>query len=173
MQPIYIVMVGLPGSGKSYIAKELMKSLKGYNHHASTDAIIEMWAAAENKTYDEVWPSGIDSANKLLNEWLERSMQFRDNIIHDQTNLTMKKRRRILSRIPKCYNKVAIVVDVDDETQAVRLAERVGKSVPAHILESMRESFRYPVSEEGFDAVLTQDDYQEVMSQYLNVGVHA
>jgi adenylate kinase family enzyme len=101
MKPLYVMLIGLPGSGKSTLAKVIQAAHPGANWHVvSTDDYIEAEAAKRGTTYDAVFKETIDEATTRMNVLRGEAMAARRNIIHDQTNLTIKSRARKLAGIP-------------------------------------------------------------------------
>jgi predicted kinase len=147
--PEIIVMIGLPGVGKSTVIK------RDYPNHTivSSDDIIEKYAAEEGKTYDQVFQKYIGQASGEMKSVFRRAVQNNENIVWDQTNLSKKKRRGILSQVPRHYRKVAVVFDVSDKVRYERMAQREGKSIPAHVIQSMEKAYQAPTKDEGFDEI--------------------
>src|ERR1700733_3311757 len=110
MKPLYIMLIGLPASGKTTLARKIAKEYPGrYWHFVSTDDYIETVAADSGTTYDAVFKEGIDAATKDMNEQRAEALRLRHDIIHDQTNLTVKSRARKLASIPGDYLRIGIV----------------------------------------------------------------
>ena len=151
----FVMMVGLPGSGKSTVAHGFVEENGGPNNWIvlSTDDWIDAHAAEAGQTYDEAWPDMIKDATTAVNAAFQAAVQRGDNILWDQTNLGVKKRKSLLRRLPDGYEKSCIVVKCADDVRTVRLLSREGKTVPASVLRNMAESFVPPVLEEGFDVI--------------------
>lgn len=143
--PIFTMLVGLPGSGKSTYAA----GMSGDFTYLSTDALVEARAAELGLTYNDVWPDYIGEATRIVNEDFRAAVKARRDIVWDQTNLSAKKRRRVLSQLPG----VCRVVTVHEGIRQDRLLRRPGKTIPAHVDKSMRETFVYPDKDEGFDEI--------------------
>jgi len=158
--PILIMLVGLPGSGKStWINKDLseFENLFGEFAVISTDNYIEEKAKQEGKTYSEVFTKYIDEATREMNVTIAKAIRENKNIIWDQTNTTVKSRKGKLSKIPNSYNKIAVVFHVPMETLKKRLEKRAaetGKIIPDHVMKSMNDSFEIPTKDEGFDDIM-------------------
>ena len=168
MKPIYIMMAGLPGSGKSYAAEQIMDIFTNVNfEYVSTDAFIENEARIANKTYAEMFQSTIDTATKVVNSWRQDFLDCRLNIIHDQTNLTVKSRAKKLVGIPKEYTKIAIWCKVDETVRQERLLNRPGKSIPKHVDMQMRNSEEQPMLSEGFNCVVLSTIWKSALREYL------
>lgn len=156
---IFIMAVGLPGSGKS----TAINKLKAFHQDIvvlSTDNYIQAIADSTGKTYDEVFIDRIKVAEKdlqaTLNSCLDAGHPF---IVWDQTNISDKTRKAKLQKIPNDYIKIAWYFDKpNDEEWKRRLANRPGKTIPFHILSSMAESITRPSHVEGFDYVLDNQD---------------
>lgn len=147
-----IMMVGMPCSGKSTFIEKFSNKFNDYVV-ISTDNIIEARAKEQGKTYNEIFKDEIKSATKEMNEQLVQAIQNGDNIIWDQTNLTIKSRNSKLSNIPKDYQKVAMYVETDLETVKARNT-RPGKIIPESVIDNMWSSIEVPSITEGFHAVL-------------------
>lgn len=161
-KPELIVMIGLPGSGKDHIIKQIIAENPEKDYYvASTDDIVEALAAERGQTYSQAFNDVIKQATKQLNDGVGLAIQKRRNIIWNQTNMAPGKRASILSRFPKEYTKKAIVVTVDEAVHNERLkarAEATGKNIPAHVMKSMRDSYVEPTREEGFDSIEIVDN---------------
>lgn len=150
--PLFIVLVGLPGSGKSTYTKIAIEN-DPTTVVVSTDGIIENFAAHHGKTYDEVWEEAIKPATKLAQSKMDLGFKAWSTVIVDQTNLGMKKRKKLLSQVPEGYTKIACYFEIDEELRQQRLQGRPGKTIPAHIDAQMRASYVRPELHEGFVAV--------------------
>lgn len=147
-----IMLVGMPCSGKSTFIEKFSNKFNDFIV-ISTDNIIEDRAEKQGKTYNEIFKDEIKSATKEMNERLAQAIQNGDNIIWDQTNLTVKSRKSKLSSIPKDYQKVAMYVETDLKTIKDRNV-RPGKIIPESVLDNMWGSIEVPSITEGFHAVL-------------------
>jgi predicted kinase len=146
------VLVGLPGSGKSTFAKAL--NAHGDYTIISRDDIVEEYAEAHGLTYDQAWSLTLQTADSDMEARLEMALERGDMIIWDQTNLTVKSRRRVLNRLKGWHNTIyATYFEVDEAVRQARLAQRHGKTIPPHIEEQMRRSYVRPSVEEGFHGV--------------------
>lgn len=149
--PWFVMMVGLPGSGKSTLVSKFMNP--SIFDLLSTDLYIENKALCEGITYNEAFPKYIDAAQKAFNTQMQESLDEGMNIVHDQTNLTMKKRKRILDKVSSGYFKVCIWVNCPFSV-AMERSNRPGKVIPAHVMQTMNDSFQEPKIIEGFDDVI-------------------
>lgn len=161
--PTLTVLVGLPGSGKS---TSIPDDFDGFVY--STDRYIEQCAKMNGMTYNEAFREFIEPATKTMNEQLEIAIRQKADVIWDQTNMSAKKRRGILSRFPKTYRKVCVCrVPPRDSLEWAeldrRLLSREGKTIPHHIVKSMADAYVEPTLDEGFDEVHRYDIYGEAL----------
>jgi tRNA uridine 5-carbamoylmethylation protein Kti12 len=159
-KPICTVMVGLPAMGKSTRVNEMVAmDLDEFVY--STDRFIEDAAAHFGKTYDDVFEDNIECATKSMNELLDIAIKDGMDIIWDQTNLGVGKRRKIINRMKQAGYQVRGVCIIppesgwldDQKVWANRLRNRPGKTIPQNILTNMFESFTVPTVSEGFDMI--------------------
>ena len=158
-EPICYVMVGLPGLGKSTIVNGMYKDADTFTY--STDQFIEDAAAHFGKTYDEAFEDNIKAATESMNALLDDAIKNRRDIIWDQTNLGVGKRKKIINRMKQAGYQVRCECIIppesgwidDQKVWAYRLANRPGKTIPQNILTNMIESFTLPTVAEGFDMI--------------------
>lgn len=154
-RPTLLMLVGLPGSGKSTRVSEWRDQFDFAL--LSTDDFIENAAKEQGLSYDDVFSREIKRASHAMRQDLKDALSNDRHIVWDQTNVAPKGRKKKLKGIPDRYYKVAVVFDVDDaelERRLAKRAEETGKSIPPHVLRSMSDSFLYPTREEGFDKVI-------------------
>lgn len=156
------VMVGMPACGKSYLMDQFKTELDNPWIY-STDMYIEAIAEDHGITYNDAFEGAIDDATRFNNNRVAQAFKESRDVIWDQTNLGVKKRKKIISQAKKYgYEVIAqAIISPDDETTSAeefyewrrRLLNRPGKNIPDHILYSMKDAYVYPSLEEGFDKV--------------------
>lgn len=157
-----VFLVGVPASGKSTFRAEFLGTAKERFSVISTDDIIEMFAYQGNTTYDAIFKTNIEEAEKVAREYFGVSIDQSKNFIIDRTNLSKKSRASWLSGIPGFYEKVAVVFPIPPDTiWFKRLASRTGKTIPQSVLKSMKSRFEMPTLEEGFDQIMTVQGWTE------------
>lgn len=158
-RPLYIVMVGLPGSGKSTLAEAIVQQSPATPGIAylSSDLYVESMAEAHNLTYNEAFADCIGPATETMNRDRRWAIANKMDIIHDQTNLTARKRISILKSIPKEYEKIACAVRCDETERQRRLSGRIGKTIPPNINANMVASYTVPTLDEGFNIILNDE----------------
>ncbi len=161
------VMVGLPGTGKSTLIGSIIRDMGDHGDRAfvySTDNLIEQWSAGQGWTYNFGFSKYIDKAEKEMNSQLKLAISEGRDIIWDQTNTGLKKRKRIVDTVPKDYNKVCHFIqfpagDSQNSDWEHRLANRPGKTIGWGIIENMKQNFVMPSTDEGFSEVFVYDMY--------------
>lgn len=168
------VLVGLPGSGKSSRLKFVDDPEFGDTVFVySTDAYIEREARAVGKTYNETFRDLIDPATKRQNELLDHALNVGVDVYWDQTNMSSKKRKGILSKFPKTYRKECWCIrppQTDEEWGDLELRllfrqAETGKFIPIHIINAMADSYVEPELDEGFDKITIVDLYGNIIAE--------
>ena len=144
----FVMMVGLPGTGKSTFAKELVQS--GYPL-IDTDSYIERIAKEKGVTYNKVFQDAIGLASKNIFKNLEKALNLKSDIVWDQTNLNRYNRELKLAKIPEDYFKTAVVFHPSNDWDI--MLKREGKVIPSDVLNKMINSFDCPTLEENFHEI--------------------
>ena len=141
----FIMLVGLPASGKSHFAKKYAEKYDAVIH--SSDALRQEMFGDENHQEDN---------DKLFQELFKRTKKDLSNgksVIFDACNINSKRRRTLLRELERfdmekhCY---IIAKPYDDCIRDNRNRER---SVPDFVIKKMRESFWCPMFCEGWDEI--------------------
>ena len=152
--PECVFLCGIPCSGKSTFVNKLKKLSYWENAVVlSTDNYIEKVAQEHNTTYREIFDECIDEATRQLELALIEAKDKGKNIIYDQTNLTIKTRKKKLSKLPSIYARGVIYFDVTLEEALRRNENREGKYIPKSVLKRMYHQLEVPTLEEGWDYV--------------------
>lgn len=167
--PICIMMVGLPATGKSTRVCQLVEMNPDVFVY-STDNLVEEWAKVQGWSYDFAFSKYINKATSEMNHLLDTAIRCGLDIIWDQTNLGAKKRAKSIIRMCNAGYRVEceyILLPQGDsqwEDWHFRMKNRPGKTIPDSIIESMMDSFVKPTVEEGFNSVRCFDMYGNLIS---------
>lgn len=157
----FIMLVGLPASGKSTYAEKLKE--QGYHIHSS-DAIREEITGdvnAQDKN-TEVF----DTLRKRIKDDLGNEV----SCVYDATNMSMKRRKAFLDEIKKygCRKKCVLFV-VPTEVRKERNANRERK-VPDEVFDKMIKQFNVPMRYEGWDAIeVVLDEEYDYEGEYVKL----
>lgn len=168
MKPVYIVLAGLPGSGKSTLRATLLERLDNCCIVLSSDDYIEESAKAVGMTYSDVFPTAAKIAEKYVAERRAFALRGRYNVIHDQTNLTVKSRSKRIEGLPETYSKVCLFVEAPEAVRQSRLLGRPGKIIPPSVDLQMRNSWQEPTLGEGFVIVAPGRLWEKVLAPWLH-----
>ena len=146
------MLVGIPCSGKSTYVEKLKKIPYWENAVVlSTDAYIEKQAQRMGMTYNQIFDDVIDNATRELELAFIEAKDRGKNLIWDQTNLTVKTRKKKLSKLPSFYARGVIYFEISLEEALERNKNREGKFIPESILKRMYQQLEVPTLEEDFD----------------------
>eukprot|EP01062_Namystynia_karyoxenos_P020705 TRINITY_DN1782_c0_g1_i4.p2 TRINITY_DN1782_c0_g1~~TRINITY_DN1782_c0_g1_i4.p2 ORF type:complete len:579 (+),score=216.28 TRINITY_DN1782_c0_g1_i4:111-1739(+) len=169
-----MMMVGLPGSGKTHWAKWYVKS----NPHCrfnllSTNLILERKMPNTKWTYDDRWQKLIKEAGRTMEEQLDIASREDGNVIWDQTNVYPNARRRKLEKFSHFHKTAVVFIPPEDIHNKWIAAQRAktGQNVPADVIAQMKKNFELPSTSMLFDNVIyafnnTPDDVQRSMRRY-------
>jgi predicted kinase len=152
--PELVMLCGIPCSGKSTYVNKL-KTIPYWSNAVilSTDAYIEKVAQEHNTTYSEIFEDCIDEATRQLELAFIEAKDKGKNIIWDQTNLSIKARKKKLAKLPSFYPRGVIYFEISLEEALRRNENREGKYIPKSVLKRMYHQFEVPTLEEDFDYV--------------------
>lgn len=142
---ILYMMVGVAGSGKSYVAFMLAKDSN--THVVSSDAIrAELYGSEDDQSHNaEVFEEVHRRIRSLLNEGA--------NVVYDATNLSRKRRVGFLKQLPSKVYKVAVLVATDIKIILQQNAIRE-RHVPEDVIMSMYKRMQLPRMDEGWDQIV-------------------
>lgn len=155
--PSLVLLVGLPGSGKSTYRSKIVDKLNN-PVIASSDDIIDDLCEKAGITYSEGFHQFIKTANKIFRNDVEDAIKNGNDLIIDRTNMTEKSRKPFIEMAQKSgYNEIiAYVFVVPDSELRRRLnsrAEEIGKNIPNDVLKRMTNSYTAPSKQEGFTKI--------------------
>lgn len=161
-RPIFVMMVGLPGSGKSTYAKELSNDLDAII--CSSDTIRKELCGDINlqDKNEEVF--------KILHNRTKENLRKGKSIIYDATNINSKRRRAFLSELKNipCYKKCVIMATPFSE--CCKRNDSIDRNVPYDVIKRMYMNWNTPYWFEGWDdiSIKYKDDIRKVMGCWVN-----
>ena len=163
--PRYVMLCGLPATGKTSFRKSALEFEDYPWVHLSSDDEIEQLCEAAGLTYTQGFLEHAPTAAKIVNEKRAKAIKSGNSIIDDHTNLTIGSRRKKLATVPKAYLKQLYYFGTPSKEEHLRrLARRPEKVIPAAVIEKMAASYEVPTRSEGFDMItFFDDDYNIVL----------
>lgn len=157
----FIMMVGLPGSGKDYYIRQFLDKMTDRDNWFAlgTDDIFEEWAARDGITYNDAFQRyNYKDVDREFHARIRKAFAEGKNVIWNQTNMTSKARQKKLRQVPNDYYKVAVVVVVPDNVLAQQLARREeetngAKAIPRDVIDRMARTYVAPTKDEGWDKI--------------------
>lgn len=167
IKPVFLMLVGLPGSGKSTYAKQL----DDYIIHSS-DAIREELTgdASDQNLNSKVF--------ETLHKRVKKDLVAGNNVIYDATNISWKRRKAFVRELNKINcEKICKVIATPFEVCLKQNNSR-DRKVPFDVIDRMYKNFDIPYYNEGWDQidlVFLQPEYKyyygkwsEFTSNYLD-----
>lgn len=138
----FYMMIGLPASGKSTIAKEISES---------EDAVIVSSDEIRKELLGNEWDqSQNERVFKEAERRLKENIEKGKNVIFDATNINYKRRRDWLNRFNKYHvKKIGVLVATPYEECLIRNKQRE-RVVPEEVIRRMYINFYIPQYYEGF-----------------------
>ena len=151
-----IILIGLPGSGKSTWTTKFLEKNSDYVV-ISSDNIIDELCSKEGISYTEGYSKFIGIASKKFKTDLFDAIDNQKNIIIDRTNMSKKARKVYFRHVDgKNYDVEAVSFSINDNELKKRLkirAEKTGKFIPEHVIDDMASNYDRPSKEEGFSNI--------------------
>lgn len=144
-RPRLIVLVGVPGSGKTTYAKNKVKNDSNIAW-VSSDGIRQ-------RIYGDA--SCQDNPGKVFEIMQKEAVEYLErgyDVIYDATSITRKARSSILNVVPKYVQKCAVIIwaPIDVCIERDKARERI---VGREVIDKMLKRFEAPFYDEGFDAI--------------------
>ena len=140
-----IILVGVPGSGKTHYAQKYVKEHPNTIHLSSDKIREELWG-------NEATQGDPGMVFSIMQSRAVDALHNGQSVVYDATNVTRKDRSYILALCPKFVQIEAHVVWAPIETCIERDANRertVGKAV----IDKMLKRFQPPFYDEGIDEI--------------------
>ncbi len=159
----FIMLVGLPASGKSMIAENLS---------INQNAIIHSSDKLREELFNNV--NEVTKNNELfieLHRRVKQDLLNGKNIIYDATNISYKKRKSFIESLNKIScEKICYLIATPYE-QCLKQNQLRERKVPEYVIERMYKSFYIPQIYEGWDTIeIIWDDTQHFNMHILFNG---
>jgi putative nucleotidyltransferase with HDIG domain len=145
IKPKLILLVGIPGSGKSTYAEQYIKE-NNNTIHLSSDAIrAELWG-------DESIQGNPGEVFSLMQKRAVEALNDGKNVVYDATNITRKDRAGIISACPKFTTIECHIIWAPIEECINRDAVR-DRTVGNEVIDRMLKRFQAPWVDEGIEDI--------------------
>lgn len=149
-KPVFFMMVGLPGSGKSVQAQYISKRFSA-NIHSSDSIREELFG-------DPRIQDNHDLVFKILHDRVKEDLHNSKCTIYDATNINYKRRKAFLQELSKidCW-KVCVLMATPYFVCIERNKDR-NAVVPESVIKKMLMNFWVPQNYEGWDDIVIMQD---------------
>ena len=144
-RPTLILLVGVPGSGKTTYAEKYIEEHSNIIHTSSDQIRAELWGneatqGDNNEVFSLMQSRTIDALNNGL------------SVVYDATNITRKDRSYIIALCPKFVKIECHIVWAPIETCIERDAAR-DRTVGKEVIDRMLKRFQAPYYDEGIHEI--------------------
>lgn len=141
--PEFVMVVGLPGSGKSTL---IAKDYSDYCTHSSDAIREELTGDANNQDVNK-------KVFEILHTRVKTDLSAGKNVVYDATNISWKRRKAFLQELSNitCYRKCLLVATPFEE--CLKRNNARDRVVPALVIERMYRNFDIPWYNEGWDNI--------------------
>lgn len=146
----FLMLVGLPASGKSTFSEELIEGRDDIVLISSDKIREEMLGDVNNQ----------EKNTDVFQEMATRTKEALRNgfhVIYDATNLSRKRRRGLLLQLPKGTYKSVVYLSTNFKVITEQNMNR-DRQVPNEVIDNMYKNLQIPIYSEGWDKIVIHHD---------------
>lgn len=144
-RPSLILLVGIPGSGKTTYAEKYIEEHPNTIHLSSDKIRAELWG-------NEAIQGDNNEVFSLMQSRAIEALNNGQNVVYDATNITRKDRSYIIALCPKFAKIECHIIWAPIETCIERDAERK-RTVGKEVIDRMLKRFQAPYFDEGIHEI--------------------
>jgi len=145
-RPTLILLVGIPGSGKTTYAEKYIKEHPNTIHLSSDKIRAELWG-------DEVTQGDNNEVFSLMQSRAIEALNNGQSVVYDATNITRKDRSYIISLCPKFVKIECHIVWAPISYCIYRDEFMRDRTVGKSVIDRMLKRFQAPYYDEGIDEI--------------------
>lgn len=159
MTPIFTMLCGLPGSGKSTFTSELSHT---------TNAIICSSDRTRAELYgNEDTQDHNDEVFKVLHNTIKDNLRQGKSVIYDATNINSKRRRAFLSELKRIICIKNCVIIATPYEKCLEQNSNRDRKVPEEVIKRMYTNWNTPYRFEGWDNITIHNTNSKTNNPYL------
>ena len=158
-RPTLILLVGIPGSGKTTYAKQYINKEPMVAHLSSDSIRKELYG-------DESIQGNPSEVFSLMQQSAVEALNDGKDVLYDATNVTRKDRSSIIGICPR-FSKIECHIIWAPIEECIRRDANRDRTVSKEVIDRMLKRFQAPYYDEGIDEIkiVTPDDFDE--AQYV------
>lgn len=169
-QSRFLMLVGLPGSGKSTFAKELIEGRDDIDYHSSDAIREEMLGDINNQEKN-------GDVFAVMEKRTKESLSKGRHVIYDATNISRKRRKHLLMQLPRDTYKTIVYIATPYKTVVEQNNNR-DRVVPQEAIDRMYKNMQIPIYSEGwnniafkYDDETLENDFPKQFTDAVRAGV--
>jgi predicted kinase len=157
-QPRFLMLVGLPASGKSTFVIELMDGRDDIVYVSSDELREKMLGDVNNQDKNgDVFENMLELTKHYLSQGI--------HVIYDATNISRKRRKHLLTQLPKGVHKTAVYMATPYKVVVEQNNSRE-RVVPQDVIDRMYKTLQIPIYTEGWDNIVFHHHDETLNGEY-------
>lgn len=156
MKATLYVLVGIPGSGKSTVAQELLEELN-HNYFAQNEGKKAVWISSDNIRAELFGSASVqENPDKVFEIMRQRTVEALKNgcdVIYDACNINSKRRTNLLNLLKFTKCRAVCVICATPYSECLRRNSRRPSPVPEYAVNRMYQCWNTPYYHEGWDEI--------------------